>query len=235
MRTSTIGLAVGVALAACSDGSGPSPEGTLVVSTVTGGEDPDQDGYVLKVDGQVSLSLDPSGTAEKRLSSGRHTLRLLGVAEQCSVAPGDSLEVEVPPQDTASVGFEVSCPAVATGSGFVRITAVTTGPLADSNPYEVWSEHFGAWDYGGTSMLLGTIDPNGALVAEVAASSESGADPYWYFFRLAVPEPCAYVDPASSSGTGWTITPGDTLDVEFAVTCREGSPRDYARRTPAGF
>ena len=228
MRASTIGLAVGLALAACSDGSGPSTEGTLVISTATGGEDPDQDGYVLRVDGLDSLSLDPTGTAEKRLPSGRHTLRLLGVAEQCSVAPGDSLEVDVPPQGTISVGFEVSCPVIAGGPGFVRITAATTGPVPASTRYDVWYEHYGAWDYGGDWVLLGTIDPNGTLVAEVAASTESGADPYWYLFHLAVPGACGYLDPRPTSpAPGFTIMPGDTLDVVFAVTCSSGSPWDY--------
>jgi hypothetical protein len=229
MRASMIGLLVGLALAACSDGSGPSTEGTLVISTATGGEDPDQDGYVLRVDGLNSISIDPTGTAEKRLPSGRHTLRLLGVAEQCSVAPGDSLEVDVPPQGTVSVGFEVNCPAIARAPGIVRITAATTGPVPDSTRYDVWYEHYGAWDYGSAWVLLGTIDPNGTLVAEVAGSSDSGADPYWYLFRLAVPGACGYLElrPASPA-PGFTITPGDTLDVVFAVTCSSGSPWDYA-------
>jgi hypothetical protein len=189
---------------------------------------------MLRVDRLDSLSLDLTGTAEKRLPSGRHTLRLLGVAEQCSVTPGDSLEVHVPPQSTVLVAFEVNCRAIpARASGIVRITAATTGPVPGSTRYDVLYEHYGAWDYGGAWVLLGTIDPNGTLVAEVAASSESGADPYWYNFHLDIPGSCGYLDPRRpSSAPGFTITPGDTLDVVFAVTCSSGPPNwDYARLT----
>jgi hypothetical protein len=82
-------------------------------------------------------------------------------------------------------------------------------------------------------MSLGTIDPNGTMVAEVTASRESGADPYWYLFRLDVPAPCGYLDPRPSSvAPGFTITPGDTLDVVFTVTCASGTPWGYGRLTP---
>ena len=122
MRTHPILLlAVGLTLAACDDSAGPSTggpstggpstrDGTLVVSTSTGGGDPDQDGYLLTVDGVDSLALDPTGTVEIDLVDGQHTLRLLGVAEHCSVAPGTPLEVDVPSQGTTPVAFEVSCP-----------------------------------------------------------------------------------------------------------------------------
>jgi hypothetical protein len=83
--------------------------------------------------------------------------------------------------------------------------------------------------------LLGTIDPNGTMVAEVAASSESGADPYWYLFHLDIPAPCGYLGPRpSSAAPGFTITPGDTLDVVFTVTCASDTPWDYGKLTPAG-
>ena len=84
-------------LAACDADAGdigqPSTDGTLVVSTSTEGEDPDQDGYLLTVDGADSLALDPTGTAEVDVATGRHTLRLLGVADHCSVTPESPLEV----------------------------------------------------------------------------------------------------------------------------------------------
>lgn len=63
MRTHPILLlAVGLTLAACDGtgsppdgGVGPSTDGTLVVSTSTGGNEPDQDGYLLTVDGLDSV------------------------------------------------------------------------------------------------------------------------------------------------------------------------------------
>ena len=136
MRTHPILLlTIGLTLAACDDSGGPSDgepptDGTLVVSTATGGSDPDQDGYLLTVDGVDSVALDPTGTAEVDLPEGHYTLRLLGVAEHCSVAPGTPLEVDVPLQDTTSVAFEVNCPV--TGA---RITTTTTGLDLDPDGY----------------------------------------------------------------------------------------------------
>jgi len=220
MRVSTTGLAVALALVACSDGSGPPVEGTLVVATITAGDDPDPNGYLLEVDGLISVSLDLTDTIETRLPSGSHSVRLVGVAEQCTVDPGDSLVVEVPPQDSAAVRFEVSCHFGAGAAGFVRITTTTSGPLPDQAGYEVWAEHFGAWDYGGSSILLGTVALNGTIVTKLAASTESGADPYWYGFHLYIPGPCGYLGPEPpNAAPGFTITAGDTLDVSFDVDC----------------
>ena len=124
-------LCGGLSLSACNDTVGPST-GTLVVSTSTGGEDPDQDGYLLTVDDLDSLALAPTGTAEVDLRSGRHTLRLLGVAERCSAAPATSLQVDVPSGGTTSVAFEIGC--LPTG---VRVTTTTSGLDIDLNGYRV--------------------------------------------------------------------------------------------------
>ena len=110
MRTHPILLlAVGLTLAACDDSGGPSTDGTLVVSTSTGGNDPDPDGYLLAVDGVDTLVLDLTGTIEIDLPAGQHSLQLHGVAAQCAVAPTTPLEVDVPPRGTTPVAFEINC------------------------------------------------------------------------------------------------------------------------------
>src|SRR6476659_3795159 len=132
-------LIAGLWLTACSDPAadlsggpvGPS-SGTLVVSTSTVGEDPDPDGYQLTVDDANSRDLDPTGTTELDLPSGRHTLRLLGVADHCTVTPGTTLEVDIPAGSRTSATFGVSCHA--TGA---RITVTTTGVNLDSDGYRV--------------------------------------------------------------------------------------------------
>ena len=56
-----------------------------------------------------------------------------------------------------------------------------------------------------------------------------GADPYWYLFYLHVPGPCGYLGPTPpSQAPGVAVTAGDTLQIEFAVTCSSESPWDYA-------
>jgi hypothetical protein len=393
MRNSAV-LLLAAALgmpAACTDPDEPSTDGMLVVSTYTGGDDPDQDGYLLPVDGIQSLPLNPTGTAELGLPSGRHSLRLDGVAQHCSVVQGFSREVDVPSRGTTSVAFEVSCQAsslrvtttttgldvdpdgyhvvvdgmdrgsiapngaleipvdhgsrvialtglaplcatygpssravsvtgpdvvpidfaiactAASGvigivveasgsfssgsfgvmideaessrvgwggphyvngvsggdhvvslrgphgcsveadprsvsitigqlirdtvevnfsvicaqepSGSVRITAPTTGTTPSLTRYRVWYEHFDYWGYGGYVNYLGSLEPNGTLIVDLPVSSETGADPHWYHFHLEdVPSTCRADDPNPSQG-GFTITPGDALEVEFVVAC----------------
>ncbi len=59
MRTDSIAiLAAGIILASCSDHFDPPPtDGTLVVSTITDGADPDRDGFQLTIDGVRSIAL----------------------------------------------------------------------------------------------------------------------------------------------------------------------------------
>lgn len=128
-------LAVGLMLAACDEGGGPlsgdpSTDGTLIVSTASGGNDADRNGYLLTVDASEPLLLQPRDTSAIELPAGHHTLRLTGMAEHCSVTPGTPLAVEVPSGGTTSVAFEVMCSL--TG---VRITTTTTGLDLDTDGY----------------------------------------------------------------------------------------------------
>jgi hypothetical protein len=128
-------LAVGLMPAACADADGPlsgdpATDGTLIVSTASGGNDADRNGYLLTVDGAQSLFLQPTDTAAIELPAGRYTLRLSGMAEHCSVTPGTALDVEVLSGDTTSVALTVECSL--TGA---RITATTTGLDFDTDGY----------------------------------------------------------------------------------------------------
>lgn len=218
-------LAVGLVLGACAhdESSGPSarPDGRVVLSTFTTGDDPDQDGYVLSVDDIESLSLVASGTTEIRLTFGRHSFRLLGVAEHCAVADGIVRTVDVPSAGTILVSFEVRCPPQPPGTpGTLRITAPTSGPVPDATRYSIGYATAGYWDIPGGLFLLGALDPNGSLIVDVLASQESGADPYWYGFQLRdFPGNCSVRDPHPYPAPGFEVLPGDTLDIEFAVTC----------------
>jgi len=227
-------LAVGLVVAACGEedrmgpaADGPHPDGTLAVSTSTRGADPDRDGYVLAVDGKMNIPLAPSGTKDIRLAFGPHRLELLGVAGQCAIAQGDARFVEVPSQATIAITFEVHCPPAPPGTpGAFRITVRTTGSVSESTRYSGWYTHFGAWDYGGDWALLGAVAPNGALIAEMEPSSEGGGDPYWYDFELRdLPGNCSVNDPTPDGVIGYggvlgfSVFPGDRVDVEFAVSC----------------
>jgi TolB protein len=190
----TLLLVIGLGLSACGDPGDPSTTGTLVVSTATAGDDPDQDGYLVTIDEVDSIGLDPTGTAEVELPAGRHTLKLLGVATQCSVALGTTLEVDVLLQSTTSVTFEVSC--VATGA---RVMVTTTGLDIDPNGYGVVS--------GGSERA--TVPSNGTVLIPLASGD-------WTIGLNGLAPNCA-IDGLSSRSL--TILGTDVVTIEFAVFC----------------
>jgi hypothetical protein len=189
-------LIIGLSPSACDDGppTDVPSTGTLVVSTSTEGDDPDQDGYLLTVDEVDSLDLDPTGTAEIRLTSGQHTLRVLGVAAHCSVAPDTPLEVDVPSQDTTSVAFEVNCPATA-----ARITVATTGLDADGDGYRVTVDGTDQSVVSATGSVLMLLEPGTRTIALTDLAPN-----------------CAHDGPGSRTVI---IVDKEVASVEFAVVC----------------
>ena len=199
-------LAGGLTLAACDETGGPLTIGTLVVSTSTGGTDPDPDGYQLTVDGLGSHHLDPTGTAEVDVAPGRHALRLLGVAGHCSVAPEAALEVDVPSGSTTPVAFEVSCPA--TGA---RIRTTTTGLDLDPDGYrvEVDGTDLGILPRYGT--VLTRLDPGSRTIVLTGLTpnctvSGSGSQTVILVVAEVAPIEFAVVCTATSGVIGVTIS-----------------------------
>jgi hypothetical protein len=151
--------------------------------------------------------------------AGDHVVALVRGPGNCSVDP-ESQPVTLTAgrlvRDTVAVEFSVACTRPPQRSGFVRITAPTTGALPNSIRFDIWYDHYSYWGYGGTPALLGAIEPNGSLVLELPASHAGGGDPYWYDFWLRdVPSRCS-VRPISIHTP---IMSGETLDLEFALTC----------------
>jgi hypothetical protein len=159
-RPPILSLMLGLSLWNCSDQVEPPPDGRLAVSTSTSGDDPDPDGFHLRIDGSASLALLPSGTAELDLSPGRHTLQLVGVAEHCSVAPGTSVDVDITAGSTTSVAFQVSCPL--TGA---RITVTTTGLDLDPDGYRVVADGSDRGAVASNGTVFTKLDPGSRTVS----------------------------------------------------------------------
>ena len=219
-------LAFGVLTSACggadssiptgpsSGPSGPSvTRGTLVVSTVTTGEFPNVDGYLLVIDSTAHFSLRPTGTATLVAPTGHHTLRLRDVPQSCSVVSDTVLDVVVAPADTIAVHFATTCPVP---RGYARITVLTTGSPATPGPYDVVYGHSDAWDgIGADGGKLGELSPGSALVVYLPASTNTGDDPYLYGF---------WIDPVPSNcradiTSQYKITAQDTVDVALTLAC----------------
>jgi hypothetical protein len=185
-------LAIGLVLPACANEADPSGDGTLVVSTstLTGG-DPDQDGYLLTVDGLDSLRLDPTGTSKVDVPSGEHTLGLLGVAEHCSVTPGTSLQVDVPSGGNRLVAFVVSCPAA-------QITTKTIGLDIDAT-YRVLVNGTDGGVVGSNDTVLTRLEPGS-----------------WTITLADLAPNCTASDPVSREVT---VTRLQVIPIEFSVLC----------------
>jgi hypothetical protein len=119
--------AVTTAFLACGDDEATAPtDGALQVRSLTEGEDFDQNGYQYSVNnGQAQ----PIGHEESKyvtgLEPGAYQVRLLDIAENCSVPQEENPQTaEVVPGDTVEVFFPVSCdvlpPPGDGGGGFIR-------------------------------------------------------------------------------------------------------------------
>jgi len=95
-------------------GTGGPGTGTLQVSTSTEGVHFDNDGYLLTIDDVDSLHLDLGATVEVEVAPGRHSLKLLGLADNCWVSSGTDEIVDVMAGKTAPVSWSILCRAPTT-------------------------------------------------------------------------------------------------------------------------
>jgi hypothetical protein len=93
----------------------PGPTaGTLQITTSTGGGNQDTNGYTVAVDGGTSQPIGPNATLElANLSASAHTVRLGGIAANCTVVGANPARVTVPNGGTAGVAFTITCVAIA--------------------------------------------------------------------------------------------------------------------------
>jgi hypothetical protein len=91
----------------------PANAGTLRISTTTTGLSPDADGYAFAVDGGTGQTIGVNSVVTlPNVAAGAHTVRLSGVAGNCSVDGTNPRSVSVPAGATASVTFTVGCSSV---------------------------------------------------------------------------------------------------------------------------
>jgi hypothetical protein len=188
----------GLLQAGCSDAgplenSSSLPDGLLMIVTSTAGGNPDTDGYLLQVDDLKPIPLRPTDTSELRLGPGPHSVQLSGVAPQCTVAPGTTLQVEVPPAGTFHADFKILCPGA-----LVRVTTSTDG-LDIDNDYRVIVDES---DQGG-------IAPNSIRLTRVAPGRRTIA-------LAGLNQNCKVTGSASLVVE---VADGAVVPVEFAVVC----------------
>ena len=177
--------------------------GVIGVAIEVAGVDPEGE-YVAMVDGTAYPVQWDQLTYLTSIAPGDHVVTL-GVPSNCSAETGPhviTLTAGSTVRDTAEVTFSVSC---VTRLGTLRLTTHTTG-TPSSNYYSVWICEVGFY-CGFYPLLLGTVDPNGTLVAQV----DQGVYEIWLYD---VPATCDINGPSQFS-----IELRDTVDVAYAVSC----------------
>ncbi len=116
----------------------PPAAGTLRVTTATTGAELDPDGFTVTVDAGPDWPGPVNGaTIVANLPAGDHTVALGGVASNCVVEGTNPRTASVAAGATAEVTFAVTCTALPSPGGNLRVTTATTGADLDPDGYTV--------------------------------------------------------------------------------------------------
>jgi dipeptidyl aminopeptidase/acylaminoacyl peptidase len=144
--TAAAGTVVSADFAITCNAPEPSPTGAIVVTLSTSGVDLDPDGYVVAVDPAQSRVTGASDQIRlEAIPAGSRSVRLSGLAANCSVQGPNPLTVEVPADGEAAASFAVRCWPPPTG----RIAFVRSSGFLEPG-----------------SLLL--LDPSGSVLDEFA-------------------------------------------------------------------
>jgi Tol biopolymer transport system component len=176
--------------------------GVLSVTTVSHGNEPDSDGYVLEVDGTAKGPIaDRAPVVLAQVPVGSHSVTLGGLAPFCSVDGGASRTVDIVAGDITEVTLDVACQ----GASRLGIVVSTTGGTPDVDGYVVSVD-------GQTSV---PVTPNGtstiaSLVGGAHVVTLSGLS---FNCLMQGPNP-------------WTVAvgPGDSVEVRISVGCSTLAP-----------
>ncbi|HYF39393.1 MAG TPA: hypothetical protein VD930_06900 [Gemmatimonadales bacterium] len=174
----------------------PAETGTLTITTTTTGSDPD--GFRVITDGGTPQPIAVSGSLTvPGVSVGSHTVRLAGLAPNCTVDGPNPRNVSVSAGSTATVSFVVTCaPTV----GTLEITVITTGSEPDSDGYT----------YRVDAQPAQPIPVNAtATVADVPIGSHT--------VRLEGQAPQCQI--SGENPRSVTVRGGETTEVRFEVSC----------------
>lgn len=174
-------------------------EGTMEVVTTTSGDDQDDDGYTVTIDGTESASVGVEDTSYfAGLEDGAHDAELSGAASNCSVQGDNPRSVDVSAGDTTSTTFEVQCDAQAQneivfGSDrdgdyeIFRMNADGSDPRKLTDNTEV--DRFATLSSDGTQIAfistrdgdanLYVMNADGSGVTQLTSSSSSTLYPTW--------------------------------------------------------
>jgi probable HAF family extracellular repeat protein len=196
---------VGALLAlACGGDDAAAPKiGTLEITTVTSGPEPDADGYAVTIDAGAQASIALNGTHRRDdLVPGNHSVQLVGLAANCTVAGDNPRTVSVSAGATATVEFSITCGPT---TGAVRVDVSTIGPSPDVDGYTVTLD-------GAES---GSLNPNGGADVQRLVPGDH---------VLGLSGLAANCQVQGGNPRSVRVVAGSSVSVTFAVTCSTPLP-----------
>jgi hypothetical protein len=205
----------------------PAGAGTLRVKTATTGADLDANGYTLSVDGGKSQPIGVNSTAVlANIAGGSHSVRLAGVAPNCTVQGTNPRSTSVSGGATAEVSFAISCGAT---SGAIKVTTATTGSPLDPNGYTVSVDAGATQPVGVNASITIASVPAGShtvTLADLASGcTVQDANPRTVTVAVGAETSVGFtVNCAPSGGIQWTTIP---LPPDFSASALwASSPAD---------
>ena len=151
--------------------------GSIEITTVTSGAEPDGNDYAVTIDGGAETAIGANSTLRRDdLQPGSHTVQLTGMASNCVVQGENPRTLEVRSGEPAPVEFAISCTAT---TGSLEISTSTAGPGPDLDGYTLildGTEH-GAIGASGTMVAPGLTDGDHSVgLSGVAANCQVQGD-----------------------------------------------------------
>ncbi|MDX1748205.1 MAG: hypothetical protein R3324_19900, partial [Halobacteriales archaeon] len=175
-----------------------SRTGNLEVTVETQGEDLDEDGYTVRIDGDVAGSVPSNGSSLfPELASGTRTVALGDVADNCTVTEGEERSVDVPfGGATVEATFNVECARPSN----LSVTVSTSGSDLDPDGYIVLLD--------GRPARLGLNDTH--LFTDLPPDR----------YRLALTDVAVDCVVTTDNPVTVELGGGGTIQVSFDVSCR---------------
>lgn len=174
------------------------PRGDLSVTTTTSGDDLDDDGYVVAVDGGTGI---PVGIDDDRifpdLPAGDHQVVLSGLASNCAVQGENPRTVPVAGDQTTATTFAVVCDLI---TGSIRVSASTSGLDQDPDGYSVTLD----------GMLVQRVEPDGTVSFEPVDAGDH---------HVTLGDISSNCEVEGDNPVDVVVTAGETADIEFDVEC----------------
>ena len=198
------------AVLACDGDDVAEPSGSLEVTSLTSGIDPDPDGYTVMLDGRGVATVGASGSAlVADVTPGQHQVDLSGVADNCQVEGERPRTVTVTESAAGTVAFSIACvEAVSPADGELEITVRTGGSSVDRDGYNVALFH----------VAGPAIPANGSVTVSGLPTGEQAVG------LVNVAQNCAV---QGEHPVRLTLESGVPAAVDFTVDCRTSLPAPW--------